>query len=127
MDVLANALNTIKVGEAKSKSVVLLKPASKMLREVLLLLQKNGFVGEFEFIDDGKSGVFSVKLVGKINDCGVVKPRFPAKYSDLEKFEQRFLPAAGIGLLIISTPKGLMTHNEAKEKRVGGRLIAFVY
>jgi small subunit ribosomal protein S8 len=97
------------------------------VRETLLLLQQNGYVGEFEFIDDGKSGQFAVKLVGKINNCGAIKPRFAVKLADYEKYEQRFLPARDVGLLVVSTPKGLMTHVKAKEAKTGGRVIAFVY
>jgi small subunit ribosomal protein S8 len=127
MDVLANALNAVKVAEAKGKSEALIRPASKLVRETLLLLQQNGYVGEFEFIDDGKSGQFAVKLVGKINNCGAIKPRFAVKLADYEKYEQRFLPARDVGLLVVSTPKGLMTHVKAKEAKTGGRVIAFVY
>ncbi|MEM0475288.1 MAG: 30S ribosomal protein S8 [Candidatus Norongarragalinales archaeon] len=127
MDVLANALNAIKVAEEKGKSEVVIKPASKLVRETLLLLQQNEFIGEFEFVDDGKSGQFVVKLLGKINDCGAIKPRFAVKLGEFEKYEQRFLPARDVGLLVVSTPKGLLTHTKAKEKKSGGRLVAFVY
>ncbi|MEM3026452.1 MAG: 30S ribosomal protein S8, partial [Thermoproteota archaeon] len=43
------------------------------------------------------------------------------------KFEKMFLPAFNVGLLIVSTPQGLMTHSEAKSRKIGGRLIAYVY
>lgn len=127
MDTLANALNVIRVSEDKGKAEAFIEPASTLVREVLLLLQKNGYVGEFEFRDDGKSGAFLVHLTGKINRCGVVKPRFPVNHESWEKFEQRFLPAKDVGLLIVSTSFGLMTHADAKSKNIGGRLLAFVY
>lgn len=127
MDVLANALNAIKVAEIKGRSETRIKPASKLVKEVLLLLQEGGYVNEFEFVDDGKSGEFVVKLVGKINNCGVIKPRFPVKAVDWERYEQRFLPAKGIGLLIATTPRGVLTHLKAKEQGTGGRLLCFVY
>ncbi len=127
MDVLAHALNSIKVAEAKGANETRIRPASKLVRETLLLLQQNGYLGEFEFVDDGKSGEFIVKLLGKINECGVVKPRFAVKFVDFEKYEQRFLPSRDVGLLVVSTPKGLLTHRAAKQAKTGGRLIAFVY
>lgn len=127
MDTLANGLNALKVAEIKGKGSAVVRPASKVFREVLLLLQKHGFVGEFQFVDDGKSGEFKITLVGKINNIGAVKPRFPVGQKDWEKFEVRFLPAKGIGLLVVSTPKGIMTHTEAQEKKIGGRLLCFVY
>ena len=127
MDTLASALNTIKMGELRGRDSVTVRPASKVLKQVLSLLQRQGYVGDFEFVDDGKSGEFTVKLVGKINDCGVVKPRFSVRKSEWEKYEQRYLPARGIGLIVSTTSQGIMTHDEAKEKGLGGRLLCFVF
>ena len=77
--------------------------------------------------EDGKAGLIKVNLNGNINKCGVIKPRFAVKRKDFEKFEKRYLPAKDFGIIIISTPDGLMTHIQAKEKNLGGRLIAYVY
>jgi small subunit ribosomal protein S8 len=46
---------------------------------------------------------------------------------DFETWEKRYLPAREIGLLILSTPKGVMDHKRAKEMHVGGKLLAYVY
>jgi len=62
-----------------------------------------------------------------MNNCGVVKPRFSTKCTNFEKWEKRYLPAKDFGIILISTPKGIMTHIEAKEKKLGGRLIAYCY
>lgn len=127
VDTLGNAINALKVAENKGNAEARIKPASKTIKSVLLLLQRKGYVGEFEHVDDGKSGFFVVKLAGRITSCGVVKPRFAVKKGGWEKYEQRFLPARNVGVLIVSTPQGLMTHDEAKEQGVGGRLLCFVY
>jgi small subunit ribosomal protein S8 len=94
---------------------------------VLSLLQREGYIGDFEFREDGKSGTIRVGLVGKVNNCGVVSPRYSARHADWEKWEQRYLPARNVGMLVISTPKGLLSNAEAREQGVGGRLVAFVY
>ncbi len=127
MDVLAAAMNSIKVAEAKGKAEARIRPAAKLVREVLALLQKQGFIGEFEFVDDSRGGEFVVRLVGRVNECGVVKPRFAVKKEGWEKYEQRFLPAKDVGILVVSTPQGLMTHSEAKNKGIGGRLLCYAY
>ncbi|MEM4255303.1 MAG: 30S ribosomal protein S8 [Candidatus Norongarragalinales archaeon] len=127
MDTLANALNCMKVAELKGRTQAKIRPASKVIREVLLLLQKEGYVGEFKFVDDGKSGEFVVTLAGKLNDAGAVKPRFSVSKKTWEKFETRFLPAKGVGILVVSTPQGIMGHKDAQEKNLGGRLLCFVY
>lgn len=127
MDPLANALSMIKNYEFAGKREVIVSPASKLISEVLLVMQKEGFIGDFEFIDDGKAGKFRIALLGKINNCGVIKPRHAVRKGDFEKWEKRYLPASGFGLLVVSTPKGVMSHSQAKEIGVGGRLVAFVY
>ena len=57
----------------------------------------------------------------------MIKPRYPVKREDLEKWESRYLPARDFGLLILTTTKGIISQNEAKEKGLGGKVLAFVY
>jgi len=90
-------------------------------------MQKNGYVGEFEFIDDGRSGKFRVQLLGRINSCAVIKPRYSVKSSRIEEWEKRYLPSREIGLLIMSSPLEVLSQRDAKERKVGGRLLAYVY
>ncbi|AEF96446.1 30S ribosomal protein S8 [Methanotorris igneus] len=127
MDPLANALNHLTNCERVGKKVVYIKPASKLIGRVLKVMQDHGYIGEFEFIEDGRAGIFKVELIGKINKCGAIKPRYAVKKHEFEKFEKRYLPARDFGLLIVSTSQGIMTHYEAKEKGIGGRLISYVY
>jgi small subunit ribosomal protein S8 len=127
MDVLSNGLTTILNNELRNKRECVISPASKLLGKVLRVMQLNGYLGEFEFIDDGRSGKFKVQLLGRINKCGAIRPRFPVKADEIEDWERKFLPSREVGLLIISTSKGVLSHREAKEKDVGGRLLAFVY
>jgi small subunit ribosomal protein S8 len=125
-DNLADALAAIKNAERVGKKECITR-ASKEIKAVLKVMQDKGYIGSFEFIDDGKSGKFRVELKGKIIDCNVIKPRFSVRLDEFEKYEKRFLPARSFGLLILTTPKGIMDHNKAKELHVGGKLLAFVY
>ncbi|MCS7124665.1 MAG: 30S ribosomal protein S8 [Candidatus Bathyarchaeota archaeon] len=127
MDVLANGLTTILNNELRNKRECVISPASKLLGKVLRVMQLHGYLGEFEFIDDGRTGKFKVQLLGRINKCGAIKPRFAVGVNEIEDWEKKFLPSREVGLLIISTPEGVLSHREAKEKGVGGRLLAFVY
>ncbi|MCD6529911.1 30S ribosomal protein S8 [Candidatus Bathyarchaeota archaeon] len=126
-DTLSEGLSTINNNELRNKKECILSPASKLLGNVLRVMQLNGYIGEFEFIDDGRAGKFRVQLLGRINKCGAIRPRFSTKVKDYEKWEKKFLPSRGIGLLIVSTPQGVLSHREAKKKGVGGKLLAFVY
>nr|AJS12240.1 30S ribosomal protein S8 [uncultured archaeon] len=125
-DPLADALNAIKTHEMFCKPACEVKP-SKLVRETLKILQRKGFIGDFEFVDDGKNGYFKIKLLGRVNQCSAVKPRFAVKRSEWNEWESKYLPGVGFGMFVVSTPDGLMTNDEAKEKGLGGRLIAYVY
>ncbi|MEM2117796.1 MAG: 30S ribosomal protein S8 [Candidatus Bathyarchaeia archaeon] len=127
MDTVANGLITIINNEMRNKRECVISPASKLLGRILRIIQLNGYIGEFEFIDDGRAGKFKVQLLGRINKCGAIKPRFSVKVDEFEEWEKKFLPSRGVGILIVSTPKGVLSHTEAKEKRLGGKLVAFVY
>ena len=127
MDSLADCLSTILNNEIRNKRECMVVPASKLIGWVLRSMQQNGYIGEFEFIDDGRSGKFRVQLLGRINNCGVTKPRQAVKRKDIESFEKQFLPSRDIGILIISTPQGVISHKDAREKDTGGRLLAYVY
>lgn len=127
MDPLTNALNTIMNNETRHKKECIICPASNLVRRVLRIIQTRGYIGEIEFIDDGRTGKFRVQLFGRINDCRAVKPRYSIRIKDLEKWEKRFLPGRNLGALIMSTPKGVMTHEEARDQHLGGRILAYVF
>ena len=127
LDPLANALSTISNNERRHKRECLVGPASKLMGRVLRVMQKNGYIGEFEFIDDGRSGKFRVQLLGRINSCAVIKPRYSVKSGRIEEWEKRYLPSREVGLLIMSSPLEVLSQRDAKERKVGGRLLAYVY
>ena len=127
VDVVADALVHIKNSDTASKRECFFRPASKLLGEILKQLQKQGYISTFEFIDDGRSGIYRIELVGKINNCKAIKPRYAVGKNEFEKFEKRYLPSKDVGVLLVSTVNGVVTHRKAKKNGVGGRLIAFVY
>ncbi|HSV41889.1 MAG TPA: 30S ribosomal protein S8, partial [Methanomassiliicoccales archaeon] len=124
---LNDAMSTIKNASMVGKNECIIRPSSKLIGRVLKVMQENGYINQFEFVEDGKAGVFKVKMEGRINNCGVIKPRYSVKKVDLEHFESRFLPAQDFGVLIISTTEGVISHVTAKERGVGGKLLAYVY
>jgi len=127
LDVLSNALISIKNVEARGGKQVVIWPSSKLVGNVLRVMQRYGYIGEFEYVYDGRGGKYIVQLLGRINDIGPIKPRFHVKVSELQKWEEKYLPARQIGILILSTSRGVMSHLEARESRTGGVLLAYVY
>ncbi len=130
LDVLSNALITIRNAEFRGGySKVVVWPSSKLVGNVLRIMQKYGYVGgEVEFIDDGRGGKYVVNLLGgRINSIGPVKPRFFIDSRDIPAWEEKYLPARQIGLLFLSTSHGVLSHVDAKEQGLGGVLLAYVY
>ena len=127
---LANALTTIYNNEVRRNKQAIIMPASKLIINVLRVMQKEGYIGEIELIDDGRSGKVVVQLLGRVNKCGPITPRYPLTYQDLLKmpnYIRRYLPSKEIGFIILSTSKGVMTHKDAIKERIGGVALGYVY
>lgn len=126
-DLINDAIADIKNHSRIGKADCTVQPISKLLIDILRIFQQGGYIGEFEVVENKKGGQIKITLVKKINDCGVIKPRFPVGYEDFPNWEKRYLPARDFGLLVVTTPQGVMSHKEAKERKIGGRLLAYVY
>lgn len=126
-DSIAAALSKILNAEKSVKKTVDLKYTSNLLRNVLTKFNELGYIGSFEDVDTEMGPVIRVNLLGNVNKCGAIKPRFPVSVEDILKFEKRYLPSRNVGNILVSTSKGLMTHKSAIEAGIGGILIAFIY
>lgn len=126
-DPLAGVLSHIMNCERLGKDMAIVSPSSSLIKKVLKIMKDNRYIGSFEEVEDGKGKILKINLLGMINRCQVIKPRYSVKSDDFEKFEKRFLPAKDFGIIVCSTSKGLMKHSEAKEKGIGGRLICYCY
>ena len=125
-DPLSNVLSHILNCEKAGKKECIVKPSSNTIKKVLQIMKENKYIGDFKE-EGGVKGYLKINLLGRINKCGVVKPRYSVKKDQIEKYEKRFLPAKDFGIIIISTNQGLITHHKAKEKDLGGRLVSYVY
>ena len=125
-DPLSDALVLIKNADHVGKESAIV-PASRLIGDVLKLLTEKGYLNNYELRDDGKGGEFDISLNGRINGCGAIKPRFSIKLKDMDRHEARYLPAKDFGLLILTTPYGVMNNEQAKEASTGGKLLAYVY
>ena len=132
-DILANGLNQIYNAIQRRKTKVRINGYSKLLASVLRVLQKEGYIGTFSINDDN---TIDVEIYPKLHKCHAIKPRFPIKVTDIDKFVRRYLPTAMQGILILSSSKPvvsgdkklyILTHREALELGVGGILLAYAY
>lgn len=124
---LSNVLSAIGNGEKISHQEVTIKNNSRVIQRVLDILKEQEYVEDYVISEDGRGGRLTVRLKGQINGVGVITPNFSVKNNDFERYEKRYLPARDFGILVVSTSKGMMTHSEARELGIGGRLIAYCY
>ncbi|KAG8090479.1 hypothetical protein GUJ93_ZPchr0011g28146 [Zizania palustris] len=157
VSVLNDALKTMYNAEKRGKRQVLIRPSSKVIIKFLIVMQKHGecfqhicllqfitrhkdlcqtgnfvilttgYIGEFEFVDDHRSGKIVVELNGRLNKCGVISPRFDVGVKDIEPWTARLLPSRQFGYIVLTTSAGIMDHEEARRKNVGGKVLGFFY
>ena len=123
-DVVADALNMMKNAKRARKNTVKVNIISNMLIEILKIMKQKGAVKKYKI--DSKEKSIEI-TIGDLTECKSIKPRFSCDKSQIEKYRRRYLPARNLGTMIVSTNKGLMTHEEAQEEQIGGCLIAFFY
>merc|ERR1711890_126944 len=117
VSVLADCLNNIVNAEKRGKRQVLIRPSSKVIIRYLTVMQKHGYIEEFEEVDDHRSGKIVVQLNGRIN----------IRLPDIEKWVALLLPSRSFGFIILTTSAGIMDHEEARRKHVAGKVLGFVY
>lgn len=126
VDRFADAINQIKTDERIGRDECVL-PSTKLMKAVLDLMKRESYIQDYEEFAEGKFKRLRIKLANRINNIGVVKPRFAVSYRAIQKYETRYIPSRDFGVLIVSTPMGVKTNREVRELHVGGRLIAYVY
>lgn len=123
-DIIADALNMMNNAKKARKDSVKINRISNLLIEILKIMKQEGAVKKYKINAKDRSVEI---FFGELSKCKSIKPRFTVDKDQIEKYRRRYLPARDIGSLIISTNKGLLTHDEAKEEQIGGCLIAFFY
>ena len=128
-DVIADMLTRIRnANDAKHATVDI--PASNMKKAIAEILVEEGYVKSYQVIEDGKQGVIRVTLKYAAGKQKVIrgirrvsKPglRIYAGYEDMPKVMN------GLGIAIVSTSKGIMTDKKARETKIGGEVLAFVW
>ncbi|TWI53637.1 30S ribosomal protein S8 [Halalkalibacter nanhaiisediminis] len=105
-------------------------PASKVKKEIAEILKREGFIRDYEYIEDSKQGVIRIFLkYGATNERVITglkrisKPglRVYAKAGELPRV------LGGLGIALVSTSKGVMTDKDARQQQVGGEVLAYVW
>ena len=105
-------------------------PASKMKRDIAEILKNAGFIRDVEYIDDDKQGIIRVFLkYGKNNERVISGLRRISKPGLRSYVKADAVPKVlnGLGIAILSTSEGVMTDKDARAKKIGGEVIAYVW
>ena len=127
-DVIADMLTRIRnANSAKHESVDV--PASNMKKAIADILVAEGFVKGYEIVEDGKQGIIRITLKYKNKQRVIQGLKRVSKpglrvYSNCEDMPKVM---NGLGIAIVSTPKGIMTDKQARRENVGGEVLAFVW
>ena len=127
ISVLSDALKTILNAERAGKRQVLIRPSSKVIIRFLKLMQKRNYIGDFEVVDDRRGGKIVIELLGRINKCGVISPRFDVAANEYEKVVANLLPSRQFGYIVLTTCNGIIDQEKARKKHVGGKILGFFY
>jgi len=123
-DIVADALNMIGNANKARKENLKIGRISNVLIEVLKIMKQAGAIKKYKI--NAKDKLLEI-TIGDLTKCHAIKPRFSCDKGQIEKYRRRYLPARNIGTMILSTNKGLLTHEEAQKEGIGGCLIAYFY
>ncbi|CAD8116977.1 unnamed protein product [Paramecium primaurelia] len=126
-DCLRSIVNAERLQLLQGRKQVLIRPTSKLVVKFLQVMQRHGYIGEFEIVDDHRSGKIVVELLGRINKCGVISPRYDVTLGEFERWANNILPARQFGCVVLTTNVGILTHEEARQRHIGGKILGFFY
>ena len=127
LNTVADAMSTLKNASDTGRAECIVQPAGRLIGELLRIMKEAGYISEYTRVEDGRGGQYKVVMSGLINKCGCISPRYSVSLDEMEYWEQLYLPSKSIGMLMISTSKGVMGHHDARRNGVGGELLGYVY
>ncbi|KAJ0090593.1 hypothetical protein Patl1_13418 [Pistacia atlantica] len=125
--ILNDALRSIVNAERRGKSNVELKPISTVMSSFLNIMKYRGYIKDFQVYDPHRVGRITVQLLGRVKDCRALTYRQDIKAKNIEEYTTRTLPTRQWGYVVITTPDGVLDHEEAQRRNVGGQVLGYFH
>ncbi len=127
-DLIAEVFTRIR-NAIMAKKVNLDVPASSMIKAILAILKKEGYIDDYKFIEDKKQGTLRIYLKYTAGKPAITKIRRVSRPGLRLYVKKDKMPTVlrGRGIAIVSTSQGLITNVEAKEKSLGGEVIGYIW
>ncbi|MQM14166.1 hypothetical protein Taro_047093 [Colocasia esculenta] len=125
--ILNDALRTIVNAEKRGKATAQLQPVSNVMAAFLRVMKNRGYIKDFQVFDPHRVGKITVELQGRIADCRALMHRQDIKARDIQEFTTRTLPTRQWGYVVITTPNGILDHEEAIKQNVGGQVLGYFH
>ena len=122
-DYLARLRNAI-----KAKHRVVEVPASNLKKEITKILFEKGYILNFKFVEEGPQGTIKIALkYDLVNKVNAIKKLERVSTPGLRKYKEMPRVLNGLGIAVLSTSKGVMTDKEARDLKIGGEVLCYVY
>ncbi|CAO2832739.1 unnamed protein product [Amaranthus hypochondriacus] len=125
--ILNDALRTIVNAEKRNKATAQLQPISTVMCSFLHIMKTRGYIKDFQVHDPHRVGSITVELLGRVNDCRALTYRQDLKAKEIEQYRLRTLPTRQWGYVVITTPNGVLDHEDALKQNVGGQVLGYFH
>ncbi|KAG2608991.1 hypothetical protein PVAP13_4KG002300, partial [Panicum virgatum] len=125
--ILNDALRKMVNADRRGNATALLQPISGVMVSFLNIMKHRGYIKNFEVIDPHRVGKINVELHGRIKDCKALTYRQDLRAKEIEQYRVRMLPTRQWGFVVITTPSGVLDHEEAIKQNVGGQVLGYFH
>ncbi|KAK1265828.1 40S ribosomal protein S15a-2 [Acorus gramineus] len=125
--ILNEALRKMVNADKRGMATAQLQPISNVMVGFLNIMKERGYIKGYQVFDPQRVGKITVELQGRITDCKAIMYRQDIQAHKIKDYTTRTLPTQQWGYVVITTPNGILDHEEAMKQNVGGQVLGFFH